>query len=212
MSQSIVIQSVNYDGELANVLFKPSRLDDVINLGNVTLPFEFNPSILTPPLEIYGDYTIFIIDDNCTYYLHVPEVTPTPTPTQTPTKTPTPTQTPTQTPTPSYDPCKVPTSTPTPTPTSTPTPTNTPTPSATCTNPCGCPEPSKTPKPTKTPTPTPSFNLCVTPTPTPTPTNTQTPTPTFTPTPSLVTYYILSESGNPIVSEDNNYIIPENGV
>jgi hypothetical protein len=65
--------------------------------------------------------------------------------------------------------------------------------------------PSPTPTPTLTPTETP------TPTPTQTPTNTQTPTPTFTPTPSLITYYIISELGNPIITEDNNNIIPENG-
>jgi hypothetical protein len=31
----------------------------------------------------------------------------------------------------------------------------------------------------------------------------------MTPTPTLITCYITSEAGDPIISEDNNYIIPE---
>ena len=187
MSEIIIIKSINYDGELANVLFKPTKLNNVINLGEVTLPFEFNPSLLVPPLKPYGTYTIYIIDEKCTYYLNVPEPTPTPTPTPTVTKTPTPTITSTATPTPSPDPCKIPTPTPTISLTPTKTPTNTPTPSATCLNPCGCPEPSKTPRPTKTPRITPSntSGYCQpTPTPSVTPTNSVTPTPTPSVTPT----------------------------
>jgi hypothetical protein len=208
MSQTILIGSINYNGEIATVLFKPDNDNVVINLGNVVLPYLFDASLLIPPREIYGTYTILVLGDDgncntdCPNILQVPRPTPTPTPTPTITRTQTPTVTPTMTPTPSLDPCKVPTPTPTTTSTPTITPTNTPTPSTTCTNPCGCPEPSKTPRPTKTPRVTPSNtkNYCppsntptvtptVTPTmtstdPPPTPTNTITPTITSTQTPT----------------------------
>ena len=189
MSQTILIASVNYNGEIATVLFKPDNENIVINLGNVVLPYLFNASLLSPPREIYGTYTILILGNdgncrtNCPNILQVPRPTPTPTPTVTTTRTQTPTITPTITPTPTFDPCKVPTPTPTVTTTPTKTPTNTPTPSATCTNPCGCPEPSKTPRPTKTPrlTPSTTSGYCY-PTQTPTKTPTKTPTPTVTST------------------------------
>ena len=152
MSQIITIQSVNFVGETANVLFKPDNDDVTINLGFVTLPFTFDASLLTPPREIYGFYTILVEEGDCPNILNVPRPTPTPTPTQTPTRTPTPTQTATPTPTPTSDPC------PTKTPTPTPTPTRT-----------------LTPTPTRTPTPTPNPTCPTTQTPTPTPTRTPTP-------------------------------------
>ena len=98
MNQSIIIQSVYYDGELAEVLFKPDNDDVVLNFGEVTLPFLFEPYLLLPPREVYGMYTIKPIEADCPYFLNVPRPTPTPTPTVTPTKTPTPTPTPTNTP------------------------------------------------------------------------------------------------------------------
>ena len=52
MSQSIIIQSVNYNGEMANIIFNPYGEETVLNLGNHTLPFEFTPSLLDPPKEI----------------------------------------------------------------------------------------------------------------------------------------------------------------
>jgi hypothetical protein len=192
MEQSMTIQSVNYDGEIANILFKPDISETVYNLGDVSLPFIFNSNTIQPDLEVFGTYTILILSNKCPYFLNVPRLTPTPTPTKTPTRTPTATPTSTVTPTPTFDPCKVPTPTPTTTITPTITPTLTPTPSVTCTNPCGCPPPSNTPTPTKSPKPVPSCtNPCgCTPTPTipastntPTPTNTPTLTPTNTPLP-----------------------------
>jgi hypothetical protein len=145
MAEFIIIESVNFDGELANVLFKPDNENITINLGYVTLPFTFNPTLLTPQREVYGFYTILVEKNNCTNYLTVSRPTPTPTPTITPTRTPTVTPTSTPTVTPTNNPC--PTVTPTSTPTSTPIP-----------------------SPTKTVTPTPTPTICKSPTPTPTPT------------------------------------------
>lgn len=140
MSQSIIIKSINYDGEIANIIFTPDVDSVVINLGQQTLPFLFRPYLLTPPRDVYGTYTIVVNVNgvDCPNLLNVVRPTPTPTPTPTQTKTPTPTVTPTVTPTPSYDPCKVPTPTPTPSVTNTQTPTPTQTPTNSCTNPCGC--------------------------------------------------------------------------
>ena len=58
MSQIITINSINHDGELANVLFTPDNDPVVINLGDVTLPLVFEPSLLIPPRQVYGTYTI----------------------------------------------------------------------------------------------------------------------------------------------------------
>jgi hypothetical protein len=140
MTQSIIIRSINYDGEIANIIFTPDVDNVVINLGEQILPFLFRPYLLTPPRDVYGVYTIVVTINGvqCPNLLNVVRPTPTPTPTPTQTSTPTPTVTPTVTPTPTFDPCKVPTPTPTPTKTSTPTPTRTPTPTPSCTNPCGC--------------------------------------------------------------------------
>jgi hypothetical protein len=154
MSQIITINSINYDGELANVLFTPDNDPVVINLGDVTLPFVFEPSLLTPPREVYGTYTIYTYEDKCTNILQVPRPTPTPTPTITPTRTATPTPTPTPTVTPTFVPCASPT--PTPTTTVTPTPTRTPRPTTTVTP---TPTITVTPTPTLTPTPSPLPNL-----------------------------------------------------
>ena len=162
MSNSIIINSVNYDGEIANIVFKPDNDNIVINLGDVTLPCTFNPSLLIPPREIYGTYTILVLNDQCVgsdcpNILNVVRPTPTPTPTPTLTKTPTPTPTQTVTPTETKYVC-VPT--PTITVTQTMTQTLTATPPPTCTNPCGCPSPSRTPKPTRTPTQTTTNGYC----------------------------------------------------
>ena len=36
---TITIQSINYSGEVANILFKPNGVNVVINLGNQVLPY-----------------------------------------------------------------------------------------------------------------------------------------------------------------------------
>ena len=66
MSQSIIIQSVNYDGEIANILFNPYGEEIVFNLGDHELPFEFTPSLLEPPKEVYGTYTILVLNSDFT--------------------------------------------------------------------------------------------------------------------------------------------------
>lgn len=191
MSQTIVINSINYSGEVANIIFTSQGSGTVYNLGNVTLPYTYSP---TPPLDVYGTYTILILSGDCPNILVVPRPTPTPTPTITPTRTQTPTPTSTVTPTPSFDPCKVPTPTPTTTQTATPTPTISVTPTVTPSrNPCVTPSktptqtptPTKTPPTTATPTVTPTITPTQTPTKTPTPTPTITPTRTVTPTPTV---------------------------
>jgi len=145
MSKTIVISSVNYDGESANILFKPDNTNTTINLGQVVLPYTFDPSLLNPPRDVFGVYTILVLGSKCPNIMNV--VRPTPTITPTPTVTPTITNTPSNTPTPtvSINPCFI-----TPTPTNTQTPTITPTISLT---------PTQTP--TNTPTVTPSPQPCL---------------------------------------------------
>ncbi len=145
MSKTIIISSINYDGELATILFVPEHTETTINLGEVTLPYTFNPALLNPSRDVYGIYTISVKNSTCSNIMTV--IRPTPTVTPTPTKTPAITKTPTLTPTvtPTLNPCLVsPTPTNTVTPTVTPTYTNTPTPTL-----------------TKTPTMTPSPQTCI---------------------------------------------------
>ena len=153
MEQFITISSPSYDGNIANIIFKPDNEENVYNLGDHLLPYTFDSSSISPTTEIFGTYTIYVISQKCSYFLNVPRPTPTPTPTVTPTRTQTPTPTPTVTPTPTFDPCKL---TPTPTPTkslpATPTPTKTQTPTPTSTFICTV---TATPTPTKTPLPAP---------------------------------------------------------
>jgi hypothetical protein len=149
---SIYIESINYDGEEVNVIFNPAGTSLTINLGTQTLPFEFDPYLLVPPMEVYGTYTFLTLSGDCTLILNVPAPTSTPTPTITPTRTVTPTPTITPTPSSSYDPCQItptPTTTPTITVTRTPTRTPTPTPTSTCPGPTPTPTPSAKPEASK---------------------------------------------------------------
>ena len=183
MSNTITIQSINYSGEVANILFKPNGVNVVINLGNQVLPYVFNPTLLTPPRTVYGVYTILVDGADCSVILNVPLPTPTMTPTPTVTPSVTPTNTVTPTPTPTYNPCSI-SPTPNPTPSITPTHTNTP-----------------------TITQTPGASA----TPTQTPTTTQTPTPTITVTPTdPCVQYLTNELGDLILTESGDYIISEN--
>jgi hypothetical protein len=156
------------------------------------------PANAIPFFERFGDHVAGVAMDvqlqvfedlnACDYY-----VSPTPSPTSvTPTVTPTNTSTPTNTPT------ETPTNTPTNTSTPTVTPTNTATPTIT---------PTETPThtPTSTPTETPTNTPTTTQTPTITMTQTGTQTPTPTPT-EVITYFILSESGDILQAENNDLI------
>lgn len=73
MSQIILIESSNYYGQDANVLFYPDTTDMVINLGVVTIPFLFEPNMIYPPQDPFGYYTILPVDaPDCPNVLHVP--------------------------------------------------------------------------------------------------------------------------------------------
>jgi hypothetical protein len=89
-------------GESASVVFTPYGTNISINLGTVTLPYTFEPYLLTPPYDVYGVYSILVVNGDCPIYLTVPPPTPSPTPTITPTRTQTPTPTPTVTPLPDW--------------------------------------------------------------------------------------------------------------
>jgi len=103
MSQTIVISSINYDGELASVIFTPQGSVNVINLGMVTLPFTFQGNLLTPPQDVYGTYTILVENGNCPNILNVPR--PITTTTTSSTTTTTTTISPTTTTTTTQNPC-----------------------------------------------------------------------------------------------------------
>ena len=127
---TITINIGSYSGEVSNILFKPNGVNTVVNLGNQILPYLFDPSLLTPPRDVYGVYTILLEGADCPVILNVPLPTPTPTPTVTTTLTQTSTPTVTPTVTPSFNPCPPIPPTKTPTPTKTLTTTVTPTPGA----------------------------------------------------------------------------------
>jgi len=133
MQQVITIQSVNFSGETAQIMFTPYGKTVPFYLGERVLPYVFSSNTLTPPQYVYGDYSIYIITKDCSYSINVPLPTPTPTPTPSVTRTQTPTPTPTITVTPTINPCptKTPTNTPTQTRTQTMTPSITRTPSST---------------------------------------------------------------------------------
>lgn len=89
-----------------------------------------------------------------------------------------------------------------------------PTPSVTATQtvtPTQTPTASVTPTLTATPTPTLTSSPTLTPTATPTPTLTSTTTPTATPTPTatLITYFILAEDGDALITEGADNLITE---
>jgi hypothetical protein len=125
MQQVITIESVNFSGETAQIMFTPYGKTISFYLGEQVLPYIFSSNTLSPPQYVYGDYSLYIVSKNCSYGLSVPLPTPTPTPTPSVTRTQTPTPTPTPSVTPTKNPC--PTKTPTPTRTQTKTPTMTPT-------------------------------------------------------------------------------------
>jgi hypothetical protein len=181
---TVLIDSVNYFGQIADITFYP-QTGGTVNIGNQTISYYYSADY------IYGLYSLYFSAYNSTCTFEFLSPTPTPTGTETPTPTPTSTEeVTTQTPTPTNTETPTQTETPTNTPTNSITPTNTPTNSITPTNsetPTNTPTNSITPSNTATQTPTNS----ITPTYSQTPTNSITPsitrtlTPTRTPTRTL---------------------------
>lgn len=110
---TILISTVNYNGQIADIIFSPDT-GGTVNLGSYVLPQQLELDY------VYGNYDLSFsaYGNTCSFYLSDPS-NPTPTPTTTVTPTITPTVTPTLTVTP--------TTTITPSPTITPSNTNTPT-------------------------------------------------------------------------------------
>ena len=174
-----------------------------INTGD-TSNYSMTECVFTPPTTnffvgkfIFDDGLVYVGSANTSGQLvYVGTcIPPTPTPTPTSTITPTPTLTPTNTPTqtitpsitPSLTPSLTPSITPTLTPTNTPTSTTTPTPTITSTN-----------------TPTPSI--------TPTLTGTPTPTPTITPSATSITYNLLAENSDDLLTESSDNLRREQNI
>jgi len=163
MASGIVIYSVNYSGQTANITYYPSS-GGTINLGSQVLPYYYET-------EYYaGTYDLAFPSAGGKICQFSALAEPTPTPTVTATNTPTTTTTLTATPT------QTSTQTPTNTATKTPTPTTTTTLTAT---------PTQTSTSTQTPTNTQTGTPAITATPTNTQTATQTPTNTQTGTSSI---------------------------
>jgi hypothetical protein len=72
-STTITLESINYSGESASIIFRPIGDTVSINLGTQILPYVFDPSILEPSKTIYGQYVIKTSTGNCSYNLFVVE-------------------------------------------------------------------------------------------------------------------------------------------
>ncbi len=68
---AILIQSANYSGYEANIIFTPINTETSYGLGTQTLPFIFDSSTLGNNIDVNGKYSINIIDTNCSYILVV---------------------------------------------------------------------------------------------------------------------------------------------
>jgi hypothetical protein len=68
---AILIQSVNYSGYEANIIFTPSGSEISYGLGTQIIPYIFDSSILGNNININGKYSINILDTNCSYILVV---------------------------------------------------------------------------------------------------------------------------------------------
>jgi len=71
MSQTLQINSINFSGEQANIIFTPENQNISYGLGIQTLPFIFDSSTLGNNINALGKYSINIINSNCTYILIV---------------------------------------------------------------------------------------------------------------------------------------------
>jgi hypothetical protein len=69
MPNSVEITSNNFSGEQVNIVFTPNGSDISYGLGTQTIPFLFDTKTINNELDIYGKYSIDIIDSKCTYIL-----------------------------------------------------------------------------------------------------------------------------------------------
>jgi hypothetical protein len=67
MSQTVIISSVNFSGEQANIMFTPTGSNESFGLGTQLLPYTFDSSLINK--DIYGTYSISTITSNCNYIL-----------------------------------------------------------------------------------------------------------------------------------------------
>ena len=68
---AIQIQSVNYSGYEANIIFTPTNSETSYGLGTQILPYTFDSSTIGNNIDVNGKYSINIIDTNCSYILVV---------------------------------------------------------------------------------------------------------------------------------------------
>ena len=67
MSQTVIISSINFSGEQANIMFTPTGSDESFGLGTQSLPYTFDSSSINR--DIYGTYSLSIVNSNCNYVL-----------------------------------------------------------------------------------------------------------------------------------------------
>lgn len=67
MSQTVIISSVNFSGEQANIMFTPTGSYESFGLGIQLLPYTFDSSHINK--DVYGTYSLSIINSNCYYVL-----------------------------------------------------------------------------------------------------------------------------------------------
>ena len=65
----VEITSDNFSGQQANIIYTPNGSDLSFSLGVQTIPFIFNSFSVGENIDIYGTYSINILNANCTYIL-----------------------------------------------------------------------------------------------------------------------------------------------
>jgi len=71
MGQQIVIYSETFSGQQANIIFTPVNSNNSYSLGIQVIPFTFDTDTINSSLNVYGKYSIDIIESNCNYILNV---------------------------------------------------------------------------------------------------------------------------------------------
>ena len=62
MPQTVIISSVNFSGEQANIMFTPTGSNESFGLGTQLLPYTFDSSSINK--DIYGTYSLSIINND----------------------------------------------------------------------------------------------------------------------------------------------------